>query len=380
MTKTLKTTVSIMIFSILLYSCSKPQNTLDAKKAELKKLKTQVSDMQKKISVLEKEIAAAGGNGTSKSSVAVNIKEIQPEEFKRYLDVQGLVESGKSVILSPKTSGQVVKINVSNGASVGKGQIILELDDDILQKSLVELETAYEFANTLFEKQKRLWEQKAGSEVQYLQAKNSKESLEKRMATLKQQISWCKLTAPFAGIVDNIVPKIGEMSGAGMPVVKLTSMSDVKITAEISESYIASVKAGDPVLVSFSELNLTLDAKISSITKSIDARNRTFKADIRLPRIPSELRPNLVCGVTINDITLKNSFVAPLSIIQRSGDKEFLFLAVNENGKYVAKKQFIKTGISYKDKVQVSEGLNQGDRIITNGAFDVADGQPLEIK
>jgi len=380
MLKSIKVFGIILLAMLIVVGCSKKQTGIDAKKSELAKIKSQISELQSKAVTLEKEILAVEGNDNSNTIVNVELKEIQPEVFKRFIDVQGLVESGKSIMVSPNTSGQVIKINVSNGASVQKGQVLLELDDDILQKSLVEVETAYEFANTMYEKQKRLYEQKAGSEVQYLQAKSGKESLEKRMATLKQQISWCKVKAPFAGIVDNIMPKTGEMAGAGMPVLKLTSIGDIKISAEISEAYISSVKIGDPVIITIPEINQTIESKVAVVAKSIDQKNRTFKVEVRLPKIPNGIRPNLACGVSINDITIPNSKVVPIAIVQKSGDKEFLFIAENENG-LKAKKQFIKTGTAYQDKVLITEGLDFSNHVITSGAFDVADGQTIsEVK
>ncbi len=379
MLKSLKTILIITISLLVVVACSQKQTSIEGKKAELEKIKSQISDLQSKATILENEIGKSGKGSKENALVNVEVKEIKPEIFRRFIDLQGTVESGKSIMVSPKMSGQIVKINVSNGASVQKGQTLMELDDDVLQKGLTELETAYEFANTVFEKQKRLWEQKAGSEIQYLQAKNGKESLEKKIATLKQQISWCKITAPFAGIVDNISPKIGELAGAGMPIIKLTSMSDIKITAEISEAYISSVKAGDMALINIPEINQKIESKISVISKSIDSKNRTFKIEIRLPKVPANLRPNLSCGVSVNDITIKDAMVVPLSIVQKSGDKEFIFTVDGPEGNKV-KKQFVKTGTSYQDKVVILEGLQFSEKVITTGVFDVADGQSINIK
>ncbi|MGA2298959.1 MAG: efflux RND transporter periplasmic adaptor subunit [FCB group bacterium] len=361
-------------------SCSQRGNSAETKKSELAKLKSQSAEIQNKIASLEKDISTNGSNSDMGNIVNVNVLEIKPELFRRFIDVQGTVESEKAANISSKMAGQIVKVYVQPGAVVKTGDRLIQIDDEILKKNLDEVQNGLDFATTMYNKQKRLWDQKAGSEVQYLQAKNQKEQLEKRVASIKEQISYSKIIAPFSGMIDGVVPKEGEIVSPGVPVIKLTSMSGVKVTAEVSENYISSMNIGDPVVINFPDLNKNVEAKISVITKLINPTNRTFKVEIKLPSLPAGLRPNQYCSVAINDITKENTILAPLAVIQKSGDNSFVFVV--ENGKYgeIAKKVFVKTGLSYKDKIEILDGLKPGDKIITAGAFDVADQQTISVK
>lgn len=361
-------------------SCTKQGNAMGTKKAELAKLKSQVVEIQNKIAVLEKDIASSDKNLSEGNLVTVNVVEIKPELFRRFIDVQGTVESDKAASISAKMSGQIVKVYVQTGSIVKTGDKLIQIDDEILKKNLDEVQNSLDFANVMYNKQKRLWEQKAGSEVQYLQAKNQKEQLEKRVVSIKEQISYSIITAPFSGVIDGVVPKEGELVSPGLPVIRLTSMSGVKVSAEVSENYIASMSVGDPVIISFPDLNKNIEGKISVITRLINSSNRTFKVEIKLPSLPAGLRPNQYCSIAINDISKDNTLLAPLAVIQKSGDNSFVFVAEKASQDEIAKKVFVKTGLSYKDKIEILEGLKQGDKIITAGAFDVADGQTIAVK
>ena len=381
-----RVTINSFIFAIAIFliasgiSCSRPANASESKRQELAKLKSQLADIQNKIAELENEIAANDKNPSEANFVNVIVSEIKPELFRRFIDVQGIVESEKAVNISSKMAGQITRVYVQTGATVKTGDILIQIDDDILKKNLDEAQSGLDFATIMYEKQKRLWEQKAGSEVQYLQQKNQKEQLEKRIASIKQQIAYAKITAPFSGVIDGVVPKEGEIVSPGLPIIKLTSMSNVKVTAEVSENYIASMSTGDPVTINFPDLNKTIEAKLSVITKLINTTNRTFKIEVKLPSQPAGLRPNEYCSVSINDITKEKAVLAPLAVVQKSGDNSFVFIA-DYSGKMVkARKVFVKTGLSYKDKIEIINGLNPGDKIITSGAFDIADGQIISVK
>lgn len=368
--------VSALFFGFI--SCQKSEGTQATKQNELKKLKTQLKEIQAKIEVLEKELeGSSNGNG---EFLSVNVQVIKPQIFKRFIEIQGKVESSKAVSLSSKVAGPITQIYVSNGSSVNKGQLLVQLDDGILQKSLQELYTSLEFANLMYEKQKRLWEQKAGSEVQYLQAKNSKETLEKRIQSIKEQIESCKIYAPFSGVIDEVIPKLGEMVSPGLPVIKLTALSDLKVVADVSEAYINTIKQGTNVTINFSELNNSIDSKISVISKTINPTNRTFRIEIKIPSSLNTVKPNLLCSVKINDITIENAIVVPINLIKLDENKrEFVYVASEANGKTIVSRKYIQTGLSYNGNTIVTDGLNQNDLVITDGSSDVSEGQSIQI-
>jgi RND family efflux transporter MFP subunit len=372
-----------IILGISVFSgCSKSEGSPSSKKTELAKLKSELKEIQGKISKLEKEIGTTDENSNSANGVYVNVKEIKSEIFKRFVEVQGVVESGKAATLSTKMPGPVTGLYVSRGSDVKKGDLLLEIDDGVLQKTMQELQSSLDFAITMYEKQKRLYDQKAGSEVQYLQAKNGKESMERRMESLKEQIKSSKIFAPFSGVVDDVIPKLGETVSPGFPVIKLTSMSDIKVTAEVSESYLSTLKSGNSVKIFFSELNKEVDAKISVVSKSISPTNRTFKVEINLPSIPAGLRPNQVCSVKINDITKENVILVPISIVQKDENgKEFVYVVDNKGTNDIrASRKYIKTGLTYNGIIEITDGLTVNEIVITEGSLDINDGQKIVIK
>lgn len=361
--------------------CTKNDSSPNSKKTELSKLKSQLREIQSKIDKLEKELNTTDTKTKSSDAAYVNVTELKPETFKRFIEIQGLVESGKAATLSTKMPGPVTKINVSRGSEVKKGDLLLEIDDAVLQKTQLELQSSLDFAITMYEKQKRLWEQKAGSEVQYLQAKNAKESLERRMESLKEQIRSSRIYAPFSGVVDDIIPKLGETVSPGFPVIKLTSMSDIKVTAEVSETYISTVKPGNSVKIFFSELNKEIDAKISVASKSINPTNRTFKIEIKMQSIPAGIRPNQVCSIKINDITKENVIILPISIVQKDENgNNFVYTLTNNENNSIASRKYIKTGLSYDGIIEITEGLSVNDNVITDGSLEINDGEKVIVK
>ncbi|MCX7735445.1 MAG: efflux RND transporter periplasmic adaptor subunit [Candidatus Kapabacteria bacterium] len=370
--------LAMTVSFFVIQSCQKIEGTQDTKRTELKKLKEQMKVIQSKIDILEKELEKSPTNNGE--YLNVNVQSIQPQTFRRFIEIQGKVESSKAVSLSSKVPGQIIQIFVSNGSSVNRGQLLIQLDDALLQKSQQELLTSLEFANLMYEKQKRLWEQKAGSEVQYLQAKNNKESLEKRLQSLKEQIENCKIYAPFSGVVDEVIPKIGELVSPGLPVVKLTAMSDLKVVADVSEAYLTTIKQGTNVTINFSELDKSLDDKISVVSKAINPINRTFRVEIKIPSGLNSIKPNQLCAVKINDITLENSIVVPINLIRRDeNNKEYIYVASENNGKTIVTRKFVKTGLSYNGNIVITEGLNKNDLIITDGSSEVNEGQTIQI-
>ena len=377
MKKNLLFIVIVAITGMFVFSsCSKGGKTIDAKKQELATLKIQLNEIKDKITNLEKELALS--NKTEYSDVVlVDVQNVVPEKFQRFIRVQGTIESDQVASISCKMGGPVTRIFVQEGSMVKRGQLLMQIDDEIVKRGIEELSTSISFAEDVFNRQKRLWEQKAGSEVQYLQAKNTYESLLKKKSSLEQQQDNAKIYAPFSGYVDLIYPKIGETVMPGTPIFKLTGMSNIKVTADISETYITTVKPGISAEISIPELNEVITGKITTAAKAIDSKNRTFKVEIKLNRIPKSLRPFLVCSVSINDVTKDNIITAPIAYLQKSGEEFFVFVADETNG--IAKKRDLKTGLFNETSAEIITGLNANEKIITNGSLDVSDGQKIKI-
>ncbi|MCU0352889.1 MAG: efflux RND transporter periplasmic adaptor subunit [Cytophagales bacterium] len=348
------------------------------KKTQLADLKKQKSEIEAQIAALETEL---GANKKEDTRVAVvSTQAVQPQTFKHFLEVQGTLESDKNINVTPKMGGSVTAVLVKEGDPVRAGQVLLTTDDATLRQNLAQLETAYELAKTTFERQQNLWNQKIGSEIQYLQAKNQKESMERQIATLNTQLAMTRVTSPINGTVNAVNVKIGEMAAPGAPVVQVVNLSDMKVTAKVADSYINSVKKGDPVMVKLPDIGEEMQAKLTFVGQVVNPMSRTFDIEVALPNRDNKLKPNLLAVVNINDKTKPNALVIDENLVQKTEQGNVVFVAVNENGKTVAKARKVTVGLSYNGRVEVTEGLAAGDRIVTVGSQDLVDGQPVKTE
>lgn len=362
----------ILLTIAFLSSCSSDE--LTKKKSELAGLKSQETEIKSKIATLEKEIAKLSGTKTT-APHEVAVTNISTATFSHFIEVQARVDGDENIAVSAEVPGTVNKINVKVGDHVTKGSVLAELDNQTYLKSLDELQNAREFANTLYLKQKSLWDQKIGTEVQYLQAKNSLESIDRKIATVREQLAMTKIKAPITGTVDAMEIKVGQMFAPGMPGVRVVNLDELKVKAEVAEAYISKVKKGDDVEVNFPDINQSINAKISYSGKVIDPLNRTFNVEISLNQKSVELHPNMVAIIKIADYVAKDAFVLPASVVQTTPEGSYVFIAEGKT----AKKQTVIIGKNYKGQVEVTGGLNTGDPVITTGYQDLVDGQPIKL-
>ncbi len=349
--------------------------------AELARLESQRDALTAKIEALKAKPSANAGPAQARPEVVapVRIASVEPAEFRHYITVQGIVQSDSNILVPPQSPGIVARVAVKAGDQVAAGQLLAELDASVLKSSMAEVEHSLGLARTLFERRERLWAKKFGSEVEYLQAKSNKEGLEKRLATLQEQLALARITAPIAGTVDEVRIKEGEMAAAGMPAFRLVQMSRLKIAADVSESLVGRIKRGDPVSVSLPSLDRVFSSRISAVSQVIDPSNRTFKVEAAVTGAAGAVLPNMLAVVTINDYTRPAALVVPANLVQRTGDESFLFAAVQAEGGWKARRLVVRTGQSYADQVEILEGLTAGDRVVTFGYQRIADGQPLSV-
>lgn len=378
----MRVTAIIIVTSILLAACEGGEpTTLAGKKAKLEKLKTELLTLSEEISGLETEIGELDPELKQKEKQAlVSIDEVETENFSHYVEVQGIVESNQNILVSPSTSGSITGIYVKEGQYVKRGQRLAKIDDAIMKASLDELNTQTELAQILYDKQKRLWEQEIGTEVQYLTAKNQLEGLQKRQETLKEQLALTVVSAPINGYVDEVNPKTGEMASPGMPMFRIVNGKDLSLKANLSELYISNVGRGDSVNIYFPTLNKNLKTRISAVGQSIDPNNRTFTVEVKLPNNP-DFKANMFGQMAIQDKALKNQVVIPISMVQKSDESDFVYTATKDGeGKWRANRTSVATGLNYKDEIVIESGLQQGDFLITVGFQDLNDGQLLNIQ
>jgi len=353
----------------------------ETKESQLDKLRKQHDQLAEQIKKLESEIAAEGksiGETGGKPSL-VSVEPVKTNEFSHYIEVQGKLDGDENVSVSPRMGGVIKEILVKQGDMVRKDQVVALIDDALMQQGMNELKTGLAFATQIYEKQKALWDKKIGSEIQYLTAKNNKEGLEKKMATMQDQIDQCKIKSPINGSIEELPIKIGQSVAPGFPAFRVVNFSTVKVIAEVAEAYTAKVKTGDEVLVSFPDINKDVKAKVSFTSKFISPVNRTFSIEIRFGATGSEYRANMLSVVKIRDYNSPNAVAIPVSLVQSDGSGKFVFVAETTGNKSIAKKQAVKDGQSYNGTVEITEGLKAGDKLITKGFQNLEEGQELAL-
>ncbi len=358
----------ILVILSILTAFSACTGKLD-KKAELDKLVKEHDKLSEQINTLEKELATeTGGN---KKIINVAVTDVQPGVFKHYIEVQGKVDGDENVAVSARTPGVVLSVNVVEGEKVTKGQLLAVLDAQVLYASLTELENLLVFTTDIYNRKKNLWDQKIGTEVDYLTAKNTKEGLESKIKTMKDQIAMSKITSPINGTVEEIPIKIGQMVQPGATAFRVVNFSKVKVTADVAEAYSPKIKSNDSVLVYFPDFNEEIATRLNFTSRFISPLNRTFSIEAKLGNMKQEVRANMIAVLKINDYKATNAFAVPANIVQKSMNESFVYLAVVENGKKVAKKQVITLGMNYNGLIEVLTGLKAGDKVITTGYQDL---------
>ncbi|MDD2963580.1 MAG: efflux RND transporter periplasmic adaptor subunit [Bacteroidales bacterium] len=349
------------------------------KKAQLEKLIAQRDALNTQIEQLESELNINPDSAKTKL-IDVRVTEVVPQTFKHYIEIQGKVDGEDNISVSSQAPGQVTAIHVKEGDAVRKGQVLVDLDVKVLRQSLEQVKTQYEFAKTVFEKQKYLWEKKIGSEIQYLQAKNNKEALEQNIATLKDQIEMSRIVAPISGTIEELPMKVGQMISPGTPgsAIRIVNMSRAKIVADLGESYAAKVRVGNETHISFPDFNEEIVTKLSFSSKYIDPTNRTFKAECWIDNNKYELRANMIATMKINDYTSDSALVVPVNIIQKSLEGDFIWIAKTVNSEAVAERRNIRQGRAYNGLVEITSGLTPGDRVVSTGYQGLKDGDRLK--
>ena len=377
----LRAGLAVMFLAVFMTACGgeKTDNSLAGKKAELAKLKAESKTLTEKIAKLDAEIKAADPSMKATEKVFPVLTEaLQTRNFKSFIEIQGTVETKNTATATPRMAGTYTTVYVKEGQTVKAGQLLAKIDNAILRDQLAALKQQMELANTVFEKQKGLWDQKIGTEIQYLQAKNNKEALEKNLAVLETQVDLYNIYAPISGAVERVMAKTGEVAAPGMPLASIVNLSSLKATANVPDVYISHVKMGDAVKVVLPDLNREINARITFISKLVNPANRTFKIEVAIPT-SSDIKPNMLSVLNIADIDKSNVLVIKQNYIQSTEFGDVVYVAATEGNKKVAKGRKVKTGVAYNGEIEILEGLQVGDLLITEGYQDLVDGQAISF-
>lgn len=368
----------ILSLTLILFLAACGGGDTNQKKAELDKLKKEQAELNTKIRSLEEELAKTDSSKVDKiKNVAATPVTLQP--FTHYIEVQASVEGDEDVNVSAQMGGTVTAVNVKAGDRVTKGQVMATLDDKVMRQSMGEMQSQLDLATTVYNRQKNLWDQKIGSEVQYLQAKTNKDAAEKRYASMQEQLDMSRIKAPFNGTVDVVNIKAGELTSPGIPAIRVVNLTALKVKGELPETYIGRVKKGDNAIVAFPALNKEITTKVYYSGNAISTMNRTFNVEVRFTGKEGFLRPNMIAVLKIADYNAEKSIVLPVGAVQKGLEGEYVFVAVEENGKTVAKRKLVKSGIVYNGIAEIKEGLAEGDKVITTGYQNLVEGDLVKI-
>jgi len=373
----MRKTITLISTIIWLVACGQ-----EDKQAQIKELEYQRDALIARIETLRVQIAKESGDIISGKIAYIKVQQLQQGEFRHYIKVQGTVESDNNILIPSQASGIVEKIFVMEGEKVRRGKVLAELDGAIYERNISEIKTNLELAQTIFERQERLWNKNIGSEVQYLQAKANKESLEKRLATVKEQYRLTKIISPINGNVDQILIKEGEAAAAGFGTIRVVEVTNLKISALLSENYIDQVQAGDTVEVSIPTISKSVKSTIRAVSQVIDSKNRNFPIEINAPPNMPEIKPNMLVVLNINNYTNKKALAVPINAAQKSGEGIFLFTAKKidaERDIWQVSKRVVEQGVPSGKRIEIKKGLNAGEFVVVFGFQDLADGQRVKI-
>jgi membrane fusion protein, multidrug efflux system len=370
---------TILFFAVVISSC-KNGDELALKKEKLTSLREKAVNLQGEIATLEKEILEKDTAYflNQRNFTLVTLGKAEKVKFVHRIDVRGSVASRNNVLVSSKVLGSITSIKAKNGSYVEKGEVIITIDASILRNSMDEIRSQLDLAITLYEKQKTLWDKNIGTEVQYLQAKNNKEGLEKRLQTLKSQLRDYVVRAPNRGQINDLFLKNGETIIMGTPLFRVVSIEAMYIKVNVSESYVGKFRIGDSVMVFLPSINVTTKSEVTSIGRVINQENRTFILEVDIPESVKLARANQVSVVTLSDYVNANALVVPTKIIQFDNLGNFVFIAQKEGESLISQKKYISTGKSYKGKTEVTSGLTGTEEIILEGYREVNKGTFLK--
>ena len=384
----MKKIATIFLLSLAMISCGNGEDKSveeiieDGNLSEIRQKKSELSaeqsELSRKLDLLESAISDLDED---RGRPLVNIQKLQDTTFRHYAQVQGDVYTDENIIVYPETSGILNDVRVREGQQVSKGQVLAVVDDGGLASELARVETQLALAETTFERQERLWEQNIGSEIQYLEAKSNFEALQNSANQIRSQLAKNTIRAPFSGVIDEIITEEGEVVSPGQSqLFRLVSLKNMFIEASVPENYLNQVKEGSEVIVEIGSIGKQFTGEIQRVGNTINPNNRTFRIEVAIPNGDGLVRPNQIATVMINDYTNEDAIIVPEHTVQQNSQGESLVYVwePQEENKGVAKKVVVETGYVYQGNIEITEGLEPGDTIITDGSRNLRDGQEIQ--
>ena len=384
----MKKTYLILVTTLLVISCGGDKNSTPSviEKGTLEEIRAKRTQLVAQTDVLRKELelidAAIENKDNNEKLTLITTITAKDTLFSHYVELQATVKTKENIMLSSEFGGILQNIFVKEGQKVAKGQTLGKVDDGGLSSQLAQMETQVALAKTTFERQQNLWNQKIGSEIQFLQAKTNYNAQSKAVDQMKSQLNRTVIKAPFSGTIEEIISERGSVVGPGTPIMRIVSLGNMYLEAEVPEKNIGTIKKGSDVIVNFPILGKTFNSKVTQSANYINPANRSFIIQIAVPNKSGDIKPNLSSKIQIKDYSNAKAIAVPLSIISENADgKQFLYIAKNDDNKghAIAKRVIVKVGLSQGELVEIVEGIKDGDLIIKEGARSVKEGQRVLI-
>lgn len=380
--------ILIILTTILLVSCGGKEPTVDeliaqgdakAIAAMKTSLNTQKGEIEQAIEKIQKYQNEHGDKPINTQVSTMNVKDTV---FTHYVELQGSVDTKQNITIMPEMAGLLTQVYVKEGQNVSAGQVLAKIDDGGLSQQIQQMQVQEQLAKTTFERQKRLWDQNIGSEIQYLQAKANYEAQSKAISSMQKTIAKTTVRAPFSGTIDDVITEQGTVVSPGMSqLFRLVSLKDMYINVDVPETYITSITKGTDVTVEFPVLGESMKSKIRQTSNYINPANRSFSIEIPVSNKSGMVKPNLTAKLKINDYTAQNAILVPLSVISENQDGEqYVMIATQNDNGLVAMRRKVETGKASGDLIEIIAGLKAGDKVITEGARTVKEGQLIDIK
>jgi RND family efflux transporter MFP subunit len=377
----------LIIISSLIFSCQSENksvieviesNNIDLIKLKREEINNKQQKIYKELNLIDLKLDELENN--SKYPIVSTTKIIE-QKFKHYVELQGDVKSDKVISIYPEFSGMINEIFIKSGENVDEGQILATIDDGGLKQQLSQLQITYNLAKTTYERQERLWNQKIGSEIQYLESKSIFEAQSEAIEQLNKQLSKTVIRAPFSGTVDNVIVKKGEVVYPGRSnLMLLVNMQEMYVESKVPENYINSITKGKDVIIEAPVLNMILKSKISLVANYINPLNRTYRIEAKIPDNDYKIKPNLNVKIRVNDYTNENAILILLNHINiDSNNDEYVYKIIKKDGKNYASKTIVETGRNNGDFIEVLKGVNISDEIVSEGARKITNNSEVKI-
>lgn len=390
----MKNILTLLTISIILASCGGDpgkksadevisEGNLENIRIKRSEIKAKQSEIQNELKKLDDAIKALDKRD---NSALVTTLTVSDTLFRHFIEIQGNVTTKLNVIIYPEFQGTLTRVLVKEGDRVSKGQVLARIDDGGLGSQLSQLEVQSQLARTTYERQQRLWEQKIGSEIQYLQAKANYEAAQNAVDQLRSQLNKTNIRAPFSGVIDDVITDQGTVVSPGQGIFRIVNLKNMYIKADVPERYLTTVLPGKDVEVELPMIGETINSKVRQTGNYINPNNRSFSIEVDVPNDNGKVKPNLTARLHINDYTNENALLVPLSVISENAKGEQYVYTVSSNTGETASMQnsfasrkIITTGVTQGNYIEVLSGLTKGEVIIVEGARSVKDGQEVKI-